>query len=186
MAEKKINKVFGIGLSRTGTTSLGHALTCMGFPCAHNPVSLPVIAIHPASVDITVACQFEQLDKLFPGSLFIYTEREMERWLDSCKQHFTGEERMSRLASGYATDSTSINASYLDAELRIYGQIYYNRNAWKEAYLTHQRRVESYFHGRDDLLAINIEDSPSSVLWESLRVFLGFEELPFPRLNASK
>lgn len=178
--DQETMKVFGIGLSRTGTTSLTHALETLGFRIIHNPRDVVEIAgWFDGATDIGASCQFEMLDKLFPGSKFIYTTREMESWLDSCERHFTDTARMERLNLDYTKPEFAINAAYLSHELSIYGQVEFDREVWRSAYLRFDNRVKSYFHGRD-ILTMNIIGGDG---WDVLLPFLGFDKGPFPRLN---
>ena len=180
-------KVFGVGLSRTGTTSMCHAMTTLGYRAIHNPRDVVEIAAWcDFANDITVAWQFQLLDKLFPGSKFIYTTRDIESWLMSCQIHFNSEERADRLATGYATEDTAINAAYLQAELAIYGRQDFNADVWEAAYLRHDSIVRNYFAGRpNDLLILDVSAGQSSETWQTLLDFLELDEVPFPKLNAS-
>ena len=47
-------KVFGIGLSRTGTTSLSEALGILGFSAVHYPATMRDIETHDAAADLPV------------------------------------------------------------------------------------------------------------------------------------
>ena len=65
------SKIFGIGLSKTGTSSLTEALEILGFSAVHYPTSLHEIEIYGAAADLLVADTFEMLDTTFRGvSLF--------------------------------------------------------------------------------------------------------------------
>ena len=81
-------KIFGIGLSKTGTTSLHVALEILGYSSVHYPVTWEEFDRYDAAHDITVASRFEELDKLYPGSRFILTLRDLNQWLRSCENHF--------------------------------------------------------------------------------------------------
>lgn len=91
--------VFGIGLSRTGTTSLNSALGILGFRSFHLP---PITRIdgddcsfvwpwwmnkYDAATDLTVAAVFRDLNRRFPNAKFIYTTRDIDNWLISCEKH---------------------------------------------------------------------------------------------------
>jgi hypothetical protein len=62
------SKVFGIGLSKTGTTSLHQAFLALGLRSLHYP-PLPDLAAlmrsHDGATDTSVACCFEDLDSMF-------------------------------------------------------------------------------------------------------------------------
>jgi hypothetical protein len=96
------NKVFGIGLERTGTTSLTEALKLLGYKAVHYPedevtraemhaffasgsdfIHLSILRDHDAITDTPVCCIYKVLDKSYPGSKFILTIREKQSWLRS-------------------------------------------------------------------------------------------------------
>ncbi len=97
-------KVFGIGLSRTGTTSLTQALHLLGYKAIHFPhdsvtraqvyhffdselqcLSLALLQEADAITDTPVCCLYKALDQAYPGSKFILTVREKHSWLRSCR-----------------------------------------------------------------------------------------------------
>jgi hypothetical protein len=94
-------KIFGIGLSRTGTMSLTKALTTLGIKTRHYPndkttqnelkagnYDLSVLREVQALTDIPVSPYYAQLDRLFPQSKFILTTRPTDSWLQSIENHF--------------------------------------------------------------------------------------------------
>jgi hypothetical protein len=101
-------KVFGIGLSRTGTMSLSMGLELLGFRSVHFPsdpdtraellafldcrgeaLSLSVLETVDALTDTPVCCAYQALDKAYPGSKFILTTREEGAWLRSCQAYWS-------------------------------------------------------------------------------------------------
>jgi hypothetical protein len=101
-------KIFGIGLSRTGTHSLGSALTTLGFRSVHFPcdsatreeiyrhfaagaasLRLSLLDLVDAVVDTPVTCVYKALDQRYPGSRFILTTRDMAPWLNSCERYWS-------------------------------------------------------------------------------------------------
>ena len=73
-------KILGIGLSRTGTTSLHLAMGMLGYRSIHCPRldRLGEILEHyQAAVDTPIACSFRELDLCYPDSLFILTIRDI-------------------------------------------------------------------------------------------------------------
>lgn len=100
-ARERKPKVFGLGLSRTGTRSLTTALQILGYDPVHYPIDpdtyneiangqydLTLLKHHDGITDITVAQYYAQLDKLYPGSKFILTVRDKQGWLRSCENHW--------------------------------------------------------------------------------------------------
>lgn len=94
-------KVFGIGLSKTGTTSLARALEVLGYRTRDylgvtrytagdlSSINLKEIDANDAFTDTPIPSFYKQLDKHYPNSKFILTTRDMEGWLRSCKKQFT-------------------------------------------------------------------------------------------------
>ncbi len=157
------SKIFGIGLSKTGTNSLTLALQFLGYSAIHYPTNLQQIEAHDAATDISVTASFEKLDGLFSGSKFILTGRDLEEWLTSSSRH--NHKRQS-----------NVNAFALNVQKQLYGTLDYDRELFVQAYERHSARVRSYFSERpNDLLCINVcNDLPT---WEPLYHFL---EKPIP------
>jgi hypothetical protein len=95
-------KIFGIGLSRTGTTSLNSALVKLGYRSLHwphdsvtrreligyfageQPFALTVAEDYDAITDTPAAAAYRELSALYPESRFILTLRDRRGWLNSC------------------------------------------------------------------------------------------------------
>lgn len=184
-------KVFGIGLSRTGTRSLNMALQILGIDSIHYPAdratfedlargsaTLRVLEDHDAVTDITVAPYYAQLDKRYPGSKFVLTVREMEGWLASARNHWNG-----RPAHG-ATRQKPGDETYMEVRrlLRaaVYGCYEFEEDRFRYVYETHLRNVLEHFEGRpDDLLVLDVCGGQG---WPELCAFLGrpVPAQPFP------
>ncbi len=166
------SKVFGIGLSRTGTTSLSEALGILGFSAVHYPTNMRDIETHDAAADLPVADTFEMLDTTFPGSKFIYTIRERTRWLESCRRHWTRKQ------------GQKLDALHREFRERVYGTIDFSPALFAHAYDRHERRVMRYFAARpQDLLVLDICGGHAD--WEKLCAFLAVpvSPTPFPNTN---
>lgn len=170
-------RVFGIGLSRTGTQSLATALQVLGYRVKHWPMHMWDIHASEACTDISVSCRFEFLDSLYPGSRFVYTERDLDSWLLSCERWWRRNNRPQLddpQQGGYA-------ATEREYEWLIYGAWEFGRERFAEAYRRHERRVLEYFAERPgDLLRLNIAAGQG---WDRLLPFLGFQSVPFPHEN---
>ena len=171
----KKTKVFVIGLSRTGTSSLTFALRILGYIAGHFPEDPLIMAKeYDALTDITVARDYKKLDELFPNSKFILTIRDMESWLNSVEAHFKRNPVETR------------EQWVLDVRKEVYRSEGYDRELMKTAYLKHVEDVESYFSERkNDLLIMNICDGEG---WEVLCPFLSIEipDKEFPKVNATE
>jgi len=168
-------KIFGIGLSRTGTSSLASAMKVLGFSSTHFPRSYSEIEKHEFCNDTSVACCFEFLDKTFPNSKFIYTVRDLNSWIESCKYFFPARKVLEGRGDGIFWPM-----------IGTYRAIWFDESLFKEAYRVHDERVRSYFAERErDLLVFNVSDGDG---WGKLCRFLGKEEptFKFPDRNARR
>jgi hypothetical protein len=190
--------IFGIGLSRTGTTSLNVALTELGYRSVHFPKDVETscrisahLEIRPtaplrlrllervdAITDIPAAAVYRALDAAYPGARFVLTVREKEPWLESCERHWAElVEPTLRLRPG------SFHAQYLVALcVALYGRARFDRAAFDEAYDRHVDGVREHFAGRADLCELDV-GAPGA--WSKLCSFLGVQEpgVPFPAVN---
>lgn len=156
-------KIFGIGLSRTGTSSLNAALGVLGFRSVHYPPTPELFRIMhtvDAATDTPVALSFKDLDRGFPGSKFILTVRDREAWLSSCAKLFAGPR--------------PVEEWRLQERRAIYGSLKFDAVRFARAYDRHLARVIEHFIDRpDDLLIMDVKSG-----WSALCPFLG---VPIPR-----
>jgi hypothetical protein len=178
-------KVFGIGLNKTGTTTLGECGKILGLCCtscdkglledvaSRNDFSRIIHKVnqHDLFEDWPWPLIYKQLDQMFPGSKFILTVRSSEgKWLESLKNHSmrthpTGHCR--KLAYGF-----NFPHKHEKEHVRFYRK--------------HNEGVRSYFDGRSkDFLELCWENGDG---WEKLCNFLGCVHpgVPFPHANKGK
>ncbi len=108
---------------------------------------------------------FREADRRFPGSRFIFTRRDPERWLRSAVRHF--------------------GASTSDFRTWIYGvgSPLGNEGRFLARYRAHEAHVERHFADRPgDLLVVDLEAGDG---WDPLCDFLGLPTptAAFPHLN---
>ena len=160
--------VWGIGLSRTGTTSLAQALGILGYKTIHYPLYFEELKGFRAATDITILLWLEALDKKYPGSKFVWTEREINSWLKSCEKHLAESQPTARM---------------LEIRQQCYGCTDFDEKLYLQAYHQHLAQVEEYFHDRpQDFLKIDLIAGQG---WELLCPFLG-KPIPkklFPHLH---
>ncbi len=171
------NKVFAIGFHETGTMSLARALRLLGYRVA-GPVGTrnPAIAQQAVAIALALATDHDAfnnnpwpllhktLDLTFPGSRFILTVRDEQRWLRSVVKCFGAEDTpMRRWIYGAGTPRGN-EATYL------------------ARYRQHNAEVLEYFAERDDCLVLDLERGHA---WPELCAFLDLPvpDKPFPRLN---
>lgn len=173
--------VFGIGLSRTGTTSLARALNLLGRRAVHYPDPALMVAGRfeealggfDAATDITVAAVFEALDRAFPGSKFVLTTREESAWIDSVERHYRRRVTVDTPGCPKAA-----------VRERVYSARMFDRDAILSAGRRHEARVRAFFARRPaDLLVLPVEHADP---WGALSGFLGAQrpDAAYPHLNA--
>lgn len=176
-------KIFGIGLGRTGTLSLTHALTRLGFKTKHLPrfytdhdgkarVDWADFDAYDALTDESAALVYREADRRYPGSKFILTVRDVESWLRSREN-----------ISNVMRESWAHNPAVAVLHEALYGLPRFDNHVYAEAYRRHNEAVRRYFADRpQDLLVMDICGGDG---WESLCPFLG-KPIPgesFPRAN---
>lgn len=180
-------KVFGIGLSRTGTKSLTMALNMLGINVIHYPdndtilqelitgnYNFSILHDYDGITDITVAPFYAQLDQIFPNSKFILTVRDKESWLKSLESHWAH-----RPAFNGRENTTKMQVRRL-LRAAVYGTYSFNRERMSYVYDLHYKNVLDYFKDRpESLLVINICQGEG---WEKLCPFFNLSQLeePFP------
>lgn len=179
-------KIFGIGLSKTGTTSLAHALEILGYRTKDYPglsryragdlssVDLAVVDAYDALTDTPIPSFYRELDQRYPGAKFILTVRASEGWLKSCQKQFN-----EKLA---AKQNEAHNQLFLD----LYGCTAFEEQRFRDGYDRFVRGVLDYFRDRPgDLLVIDVTAGEG---WEKLCPFLGCAapDLPFPKANVTQ
>ena len=175
-------KVFCIGFQKTGTTSLHAALEALGYrtaAVAGRDWSAERLAAEGASLCVETARDFDavqdmpwplffrELDEAYPGSKFILTVRDPEKWFASIEGHFGANEgEMQAFVYGRKAAAPAGNkARYI------------------ETLQAHEAAVRAHFAGRaQDLLIMNLEAGDG---WRELCAFLGspVPETPFPARN---
>lgn len=179
------SKIFGIGLSRTGTTSLHAALVVLGFPSRHYyPVSswlagdfrFDALADYDAVTDLPIPTYYPDLDRRYAASKFILTFRDPVSWLESCRRHWS-RQKSSAIADG--SEERRRNA----VRLLTYGITGFDSSRFLHVYETHERQVLHYFRNRpEDLLVIDVT---AGERWQALSRFLRASTpigMPFPYL----
>ncbi len=165
-------KIFGIGLQRTGTTSLYHALNQLGFKSAPHSIPLfynindPIITEYDAFMDNPIPHLFPNLDVTFPGSKFILTTRNINRWLNSVEWLF--EKELPRLPKPLRKVANEIHEAF-------YGCSTFHRDVFYEKWTSYHEQVFYHFEKKpEDLLVINFHEDHK---WSKLCRFL---DVPMP------
>jgi hypothetical protein len=190
-------KVFGLGLSRTGTRSLTAALHLLGWDTVHYPVDraalealmrgdvgFPHLERYDGMTDITVSPYFEDLDAAYPGSKFVLTVRDEEGWLKSCENHWASRPAFQEAPPPGKDVGPEEHRTHMEIRRFLRAAVYasydFHRERFLRAYRRHVEAVKAYFADRpDDLLVLAIAHGEG---FEKLAPFLGVPtpNQPFP------
>jgi hypothetical protein len=178
-------KIFGIGLNKTGTSSLHRALELLGYRSLHfgdldtndqilraideRKPMLSCLDPEPDAISdvVLVTYYFYLADVQYPGAKFILTLRDIDEWLDSRRRHVERNQRMK--------EAGEYDGWFLDVDLDL----------WSLEYRRHESVVRTYFaHRPESLLCFR----PAEDGWEPLCDFLGHPvpEAPFPWENRDR
>jgi hypothetical protein len=185
-------RIFGVGLSKTGTCSLHRALKILGFNSWHWSSAHAAKAIwqemnegnrsatlekHEALCDLPIPLLYQKLDVAYPGSKFVLTMRKEGKWIDSIRRHFMPEHNPWR--AGWNSDPFSHRVHKL-----AYGRCDFDESTFLDRYRSHNDQVLEYFkHRPESLLLLNVDKGDG---WEKLCKFLD-KPVPddsFPHENA--
>lgn len=173
--------VFGVGLSKTGSTSMATAMPMLGYQTKDqifdlNEVDAPVEAATDPNqryyYKITpIAKKFSEVDKKYPGAKFILTVRNVDDWLKSCARQFR--------------KPVEPGTPGFQRRMETFGAAVFNEDSFRESFARHVQEIKDYFRGREqDLLVIDVCGGEG---WDKLCKFLG-EKVPsevFPRENVT-
>lgn len=181
-----VQKIFCIGFQKTGTSSVRDALSQIGYSVTgvfgrdvplhdlkydYVERGLEIAKQFDAVEDMPWPLMFRELDEAFPGSKFILTMRETDRWYNSIARHFG--------ANPYHIQQLTYGD---DAPAPVGHEARY-----REVYDAHNAAVCAYFADRpDDLLELWLERGHG---WAELGAFLGRDDVPhgqFVHTNSNK
>lgn len=191
-------RVFGIGMQKTGTSSLHKAFEKLGLDSLHwGTGEAPLIwqemqnnysrfAGHSKTLerfyalsDNPIPLLYEQLDRTYPGSKFILTVRDEQDWLRSVEGLFDRDRNPTRWVWDVYPFTNHFHKT-------LYGQSNFSARVFLTRYRRHNEEVRSYFKTRpDDLLILDI---PAGDGWKKLCKFLGTSvpDALFPWNNDTK
>lgn len=178
------HKIFIIGLPRTGTTSVSVALLEQGLNVAHMAFTKHTFELADALSDSPIFADYRQLDALFPGSKFVYLDRQLEPWIAS----------MQMLLGKMLVHLDEKTGRFHPVLKRSFRQVFnigqvddpQDKEHLSNCYAAHQAQVLDYFAGRDDLLQLDISQKGSL---RTLLHFIGLDssqEADFPHLNTGR
>lgn len=179
-----MNKLFIIGLPRTGTTSISVALLDYGYSVAHTAFTQHAFELADVVSDAPCFSDYHQLDLLFPDSKFVYLERDLNAWLISVRR------LLFKMRFNLIDKSGHFNPVLKRSFYEVFGELsdvnLLDDDYLSNCYYSHREGVLKYFKNREDFLNINISE-PGSL--SELLMFLGVENVDssdFLRLNVGK
>lgn len=176
-------RIFGIGMHKTGTSSLHEAFRILGFNAHHWNNALWARAIweqvaegrssiverHYAFSDLPFPLLYASLDALYPGSKFILTVREIDNWIRSVRNHWNPDVNPWCKEWDIAPFTHKLHQM-------MYGRKTFDEAIFRARYRAHNKNVLEYFKNRpNDLLILSMDDYKGSVYkshWEPLCKFL--------------
>lgn len=179
-----MNKLFIIGLPRTGTTSISVALLEHDFMVAHTAFTKRAFELADVVSDAPCFSDYKELDELFPGSKFVYLDRDLDKWIPSAQMLLKKME--ARLHPVTGVFSPVLKRSFDEVFALTTTEDPHTTEHLESCYLKHQNEVFDYFKGRDDFISINVSHDNSL---PTLLDFLGKnvkENNEFPHLNIGR
>ena len=176
------NKVFGIGMNKTGTKTLSVCLKRLGYRNTSYDLDLlkdakaghferidRVIAEHDSFEDWPWPILFRELYEKYPESRFVLTKRkDSETWFRSLEKQakMTGPTEFRKLVYGYEMPHEN-----KEEHIRIYNK--------------HNQDVLDFFRNKPGKLLVLCWETGSG--WEEICSFLGVPvpNIPFPHANKS-
>ena len=154
MSSTKPHKVFCIGFMKTGTTTLNRALSVLGYRVSHNSWKwLKLIVkndwssvrqkmdVWDAVEDNPIPLIYKELDQFYPGSKFILTVRDSEKWYNSVSYHIG--DMLSPMHEWLFGKGKGLPKNDKTHTLNVFN--------------THRKKVEDHFKDRpEDLLIIDV------------------------------
>ena len=179
-------KVFGIGMQRTGTTSLVQALNVLKIKTRQFPSELfydidhAIIREFDGFADNPIPLLYKELDEKHPNSKFIHTTRDEREWLKSVRWLFTnGSEK-------FDWQNEKHKNVIHEMHTKLYGTATFDEATFLEKYRAYNRDVHEYFANRpDDVLEFDVTRSDG---FDKLCPFLNKQmpDTPFPHQNKSE
>lgn len=208
---RSAKKVFGIGMNKTGTTSLTHAMHELGFRIGRQReaellydewllrdfkdlVKYCRRAEFFQDLPFSLPYTYVVLDYAFPNSKFILTERDnSEQWYNSITKFHGRLWSKGDYFPPTAEDLKNADYVYKGFPYKIITTLYgtddsdlYNKETLIAHYEKHNRSVKEYFRFRnDDLLVLNVSEKDA---YKKLCHFLGVDTIlkDFPHVNKAK
>jgi hypothetical protein len=181
-------KIFGIGLAKTGTTSLFQAMEILGYRSIHDlgPPDDYLKNVYQGTVDFKIiseydfignplACFYYKLARVYPDAKFILTVRDEKKWYRSMQSQFN-KVRHDLRTLGAGSVARLLHTDCIRCD---------NQEDLLYVYRRHNKNVIDFFADKPSrLLVTDVTES----YWSALCLFLKkpIPSQPFPHLNKSK
>jgi len=177
-------KIFVIGLPRTGTTSFCQAMLNLNYKVAHTAYTQECFNHAQVIADTPIFHDFQLLDTYYPNSKFIYLTRDLSLWLPSIKRLLARmHNNVVRSDGGF---NPYIKRCYQSTFMPFTADNIQQDEFLAACYQQHQQKINMHFKDRaGDLLTIDLSKMGS---FEKLLYFLKIKEnsvatLEFEQLN---
>jgi len=180
--ENKKPKIFGIGMFKTGTKTLGAALTKLGFRTLSGPWWPEEMINDPwyeqserwTEYYDVIKSQVEKYDA-FEDYPWMYLYEECDHWWPESKFILTIRD----------PDRVAVSDINMLKRRGVRRRDLPSRPALRERYERHYSSVSKYFRGRTNLLLVNFEEGDG---WRAICDFLGLSipDEPFPHKNKGR
>lgn len=152
-------KVFIIGLPRTGTTSVSVALLEQGLKVAHMAFTKQAFMLADAISDVPCFSDYRQLDGLFPQAKFVYLERDMVKWVPSMQMLLGKMLPHLEAKSGRFHPIMKRSFRHTFAIDKVVDPA--DEAHLIDCYKRHKNEVLAYFQGREDFISLDISHAGS-------------------------
>ncbi|MHA1948297.1 MAG: sulfotransferase family protein [Candidatus Thorarchaeota archaeon] len=181
---KKIPKIFGLGFSKTGTSTLNHALKILGYKSCHYPNDshtcnqlrdkrffLDIMKTNDALTDIQTVPFYKQFEDLYDCK-FIMTTRDKDKWLKSITNHFNYHHAKAPVSKNI---NTMTEMSKFILPLVFDKPSLWSKDHFSKIYKEHLKGCRKHFENKFNYLEIDICGGEG---WETLCPFL---DKPIPK-----
>jgi hypothetical protein len=137
-----MNKIFILGLPRTGTTSVCSMFLNLGFKTAHTAYTINALEEAQVLADTPIFNDFEQLNTLYDQAQYIYLERDLHLWIPSVSK------LLKRMYKNLTNESGGFNPTLKRCYLECFPNLSLDNIADTQylttCYLTHKKRVNRF------------------------------------------
>lgn len=199
------NKVFCLGFSKTGTTSLEYALKSLGYNVCHGhwqsnyTFYLLALWIHRDYEELLRMTRYwdafadgpwggtelyVKLVEHYPNAKYVLTERDPESWYDSFEKLITMFDPNPETALASYHDHQRYGSGYYFESIFGITKLAGHKDKIIGTYTAHNRNVKEFFEAKDiELLSFDVSSEPN--VWQLLCPFLGMPapNVPFPHFN---